>query len=61
MAAQPGRHGLVAHKLGILVTRPAQGHHEEPCLEYLAGVHIGDKRAGTEINLHRFARFECQA
>lgn len=43
VAAQPCRDALVADELGLLVTRPGQRHHEEPSLEDLTGVDVGDQ------------------
>jgi len=60
MAAQPVSDGLVAHELGVSMARPRQREYEEPGFKNLPGVHVGDQRAGAEIDLGRLCRFERQ-
>lgn len=50
---QPGGNGLVAHELDVLMPGPAQRHDEVPGLVDLAGVHIGERRTGTEVGSGR--------
>ncbi|CAE6878634.1 hypothetical protein R69746_08893 [Paraburkholderia aspalathi] len=60
MTSQPGRYRLVPDKLDILMTRPGQGHDEEPCLMDLAGKRIGHQWPRAEINLCRLSWLEFQ-
>ena len=55
VAGQPGLDALVAHHFGVLVPTPRQGHDEEPGLEHLAGMAVGDQRSRTEVDLRLFA------
>ena len=42
---------FVEHHLGVLVTRVAQRHHEDPGVQRFAGVRMRDDRSGPEIDL----------
>ena len=42
------------------MARKTQRHHEEPALEHLTGIHIGDHRAGAEIHLRGICRGELE-
>ena len=57
---QPGGGPLIAHQFGVLMARPAQGHHEEPGLDEFPGVDLGDHRPGAEIDLGRLPRLEAR-
>ena len=60
VASQPGCHRLVPDELYILVSRPGEGHDEEPCFMDLAGKRVGHQRPGAEIDLRRLGRPELQ-
>ena len=55
MASQPRLNALVAYDLGVLVTAPCQGAHEDPGLPDLTGLALGDGRAHTKVDLGHFA------
>ena len=60
MTAQPGRHGLIKHKLQVLMTREAQGHHEAPGAP-LAGTRcIREDRTDAEITCAASAGANCK-
>lgn len=59
MAGQPRLDRLIQHDLGVLMTRPAQRHHEEPCLEQNPGL-MHKHRTGAEVDLCGVRRRELQ-
>lgn len=59
MTAEPGRHRLVPDKLDVLVPREAKRHDEGPGAAWSTG-RVLQERAGTEIDLGRFAGGEAQ-
>jgi len=61
VAGEPGLDRLVADELDVLVAAPRQSHDEEPGLEARPGHHVGHHRAGAEVDLGGFARFEIEA
>jgi hypothetical protein len=60
MASQPRLDALVAYDLGVLVTAPCEGAHEDPGLQDLTGLALGDERAHTEVDLSHFAHGKLQ-
>ncbi len=59
MTGQPRLDGLVQYDLGILMPGPAQGHDEDPRLEWDTGL-VREHRAGAEINLGGFGGRELE-
>jgi hypothetical protein len=51
MTGQPCLDRLVEHNLGVLMPRPAQGHHEDPRPERNAGL-VCEHRPGAEVHLY---------
>jgi len=51
VTGQPGSDRLIPDKLGVLVPRPAQGHHEEPDLAQLPRAGIRQERSGAKVHL----------
>src|SRR3989337_4027350 len=60
MAGDPGFHRLVAYDLGVLVPAPGERHDEDPGLEYLARLPVGDHRTRTEVHLRHLGHRELQ-
>ena len=51
VAGQPGLDRLVAHDLGVLVAAPGERAHEDPGLEGLSGVRVGNAGTHAEVDL----------
>lgn len=60
VAAYPGFDALVLDDLGVLMTTPCEGHHEDPRFEYVAGCAVGNERPHAEVNLRHFADGEIK-
>ena len=60
VTGQPGLDFLVGNDLRILMATPGERHHEDPGLDDLAAVPIGDRGTLAEIDLRRFGDGEVQ-